>query len=140
MAVAKLDKNLPVAGKRFLELNKLCPLFPIGSEGELDRAIAAIDRLIDQDELTPEEDAYLAVLSRLVHDYEEEHEPMDDVTPGQMLAFLIEQRGVTQAAVAKAVDISDATVSQILADKRRPGRKLMASLGAYFKVDPAVFL
>ena len=132
--------ELSEAGKRYLALVRECPLIPLRNEAELDRAIAMIDRLLDRRELDREEDGYLMVLTRLVHDYEEEHVPMDDVTPGQMLDFLIDAKGVNQATVARAVGVSDATISQILADKRRPSRKVMAAFGTYFNVDPSVFL
>lgn len=140
MAASKLVNHPRTASRRFLELVEECPLFPIRNDAELDRAIAMIDRLTDQRKRTADEEDYRTVLASLVHDYEEENEPMDDLTPGRMLAFLIESKGVTQGTVARAVKVSDATISQILAGNRRPSRKLMAALGAYFAVDPSAFL
>lgn len=140
MPTAKVDTKPRKAGKRFLELVQECPLYPIRDEAELDRAIAMIDRLTDLRKRSAQEEDYRTVLAGLVHDYEEFNEPVVEVTPGQMLGFLIEAKGVTQGAVAKAVDVSDATISQILADKRRPSRKLMAAFAVYFGVDPSAFL
>ena len=37
-----------IADEPYLEAIRLCPLRPIRTEAELDRAIAAIDRLIDK--------------------------------------------------------------------------------------------
>jgi HTH-type transcriptional regulator/antitoxin HigA len=140
MPAAKVNRTPRKAGERFLELVRECPLYPIRDEAELDRAIAMIDRLTDQRRRTAEEEDYRTVLSDLVHAYEEENEPMDELTPGQMLGFLVESKGVAQGELAKAVGVSAATISQVLADNRRPGRKLMTALGAYFSVDPSVFL
>jgi HTH-type transcriptional regulator/antitoxin HigA len=147
MPAAKVKKNaravdgdLPKADERFLELVRECPLYPIRSEAELDRAIAMIDRLIDKRGLTQGEEDYQTVLAGLVYNYESFHEPIPDVSPAEMLEHLIDVRGVTQGAVAAAVGVSDAAISQILSGKRLPGRKLMAALADYFKVDPSVFL
>ena len=68
-----------VADELYLEAIRLCPLRPIRSEAELDRAIAAIDRLIDKHTAglrTPSEQDYMAVLAKLIEAYEEIHYPM----------------------------------------------------------------
>jgi HTH-type transcriptional regulator/antitoxin HigA len=65
---------------------------------------------------------------------------MERVDAADMLAFLIEQKGITQSALAEAVGASEPTISLILAGKRKPGRALMAAFGEYFHVDPGVFL
>ncbi len=108
------------------------------------RSIAApwrsIHRLTDLPELTDEEFDYRDSLALLVADYEDEHEPMDDLPPSVVLRELIAAKGVTQRAVAAAAGVSDATVSAILAGQRKPSRKVMAALAGYFGVHPAVFL
>src|SRR5262249_18724435 len=69
---------------------------PIRSAGELDQAIAVVDRLLGRKEpLLPEEDDYLEVVGDLIERYEEEHEPIPDVSGADMLRFLIEQRGIS---------------------------------------------
>jgi HTH-type transcriptional regulator/antitoxin HigA len=129
-----LDRN-----SRWHELAAEFPLRPIRSDAEAARAVAMIDRLVVLKARTPEEDDYLTVLSALVVEYEDEHEP-DDLTPAEMLRYLIESRGVTQTEVARGSGLSDATISHILVGHRPPSRKVIAALSAYFKVDPAVFL
>jgi HTH-type transcriptional regulator / antitoxin HigA len=124
---------------RWLELATEFELRPIRTDEELDRAIALVDRLTDLETLTPEEQDYLLVLSDLVADYEDEHEP-DDATPADVLRHLIEAKGVSQTEVARGTGLSDATISHILAGNRPPSRKAIAALSAYFKVEPAVFL
>ena len=132
--------NVPVRNNRWIELATEFPLRPIRSEAEYDRAIALSDRLTDRADLTDEEIDYRDSLWTLVADYEDQNVPMEELTPGEYLRSLIAERGVTQGVVAEATAISDATISAIVTGKRRPSRKAMAALGAYFGVDPSSFL
>jgi HTH-type transcriptional regulator/antitoxin HigA len=140
-AGAKAKKTWDRPGNaRWLELAAEFPLRPIRSDEEVARAIALVDRLTDQPALGDEELDYRDSLGNLIADYEDEHEPMDDPTPGGMLRHLLDSRGVSQVEAAEGAGISEATVSQILSGKRPPSRKAIAALAAYFRVDPAVFL
>src|SRR5271156_5677299 len=85
---------------RYLDLVRTVPLRPIGSEAELDRAIAMIDALLDQDKRNGDEEDYLEVLSDLVEKYEDEHDPMPPVSGAEMLLFLIESKATSQTEVA----------------------------------------
>lgn len=124
----------------YLDLVREFPLRPIRSDAELDCAIAMIDRLTDKEELRPEESDYRDVLAGLVYNYEEEHDPIPDRSPAEMLRFLIESKGVTQAAVAIEAGISESTISEILADKRAISRRVRERLGKYFAVHPWAFV
>jgi HTH-type transcriptional regulator / antitoxin HigA len=130
------DKN---SSARWLELAAEFPLRPIRSDAELKRAIAMIDRVTDIKSPTPDEEDYRDVLSRLIVDFEDEHEP-DDVSPAEMLRHLIDSLGLTQTEVARGSGLSDATISHILVGHRPPSRKAITALATYFKVDGAVFL
>jgi HTH-type transcriptional regulator/antitoxin HigA len=137
---AKAETRVTAAGDRYFELIKSFPLRPLRSDAELDRAIAVIDSLIDQEELSPDEDDYLDVLGDLVEKYETEHHPMPEVSDSDMLRHLIETRGTTQAKLSVEVGIALSTVSEILAGKRRLNRKHIEALARHFRVSPAVFL
>jgi HTH-type transcriptional regulator / antitoxin HigA len=130
----------PAREGRWIELAIEFPLRPIRSEAEYDRAIALSDRLTDQADLTDEEIDYRDSLWALIADYEDRNVAMEELTPGDYLRNLIAERGVTQGVVAEATAISDATISAIVTGRRRPSRKAMAALGAYFGVDPSSFL
>jgi HTH-type transcriptional regulator / antitoxin HigA len=125
---------------RYLELVQRFPLRPIRSEAELDRAIAMIDALLDQDRRNSGEEDYLDVLSDLVEKYEDEHEPMPSVSGADLLRFLIESQETTQARVASATGIAESTISEILAGKRELNRKHIEALARHFHVNPGVFL
>ena len=125
---------------RYLELVRRFPLRPIRADGELDRAIAVINSLIDQDELNRDEQDYLEVLGDLVSSYEKEHHPLPPVSDADMLRHLIESRDTTQAKTAAATGIAESTVSDILAGRRGMNRKHIEALAKFFGVSPMVFM
>jgi HTH-type transcriptional regulator / antitoxin HigA len=65
---------------------------------------------------------------------------MRPVGDADLLRFLIEQRGVTQAGVAAGAGIAESTISEVLAGKRTLNRRQIAKLARYFHVEPGAFL
>jgi len=134
--------SLAVYGKRedrYLELVRRFPLRPLRTDADLDVAVTVIDSLIDQDELSAPEQDYLDVLSNLVEAYETEAVPMAPVGDADMLRFLIEQKGVTQAEVAKKTGIAESTISEVLAGKRKLNRTQIGKLARFFHDGPGTF-
>ena len=76
---------------------------PLGSDEDLDRAIKMVDELTDRlDDLDEEERDYLEVSSAiLIEVYEDEHVPIPTTTDSELLRYLIEAKGVTQAQTAR---------------------------------------
>src|SRR5216684_9427033 len=68
----------------------------IKTEEENERALAIVESLMEKGEenLTPEEDALLELLTDLIHDFESKAYTISKSEPHEMLAFLIEQRGL----------------------------------------------
>jgi HTH-type transcriptional regulator/antitoxin HigA len=124
----------------YLALIRRFPLRPITSESELDHATALVNELLDRDGLDSAEEDYLDVLSDLIERYEDKHHPIEDVSADEMLAFLIEQKGVTQAEAARGAGIAQSTISEVISGKRQLTRKQIEKLASYFHVSPAVFL
>jgi HTH-type transcriptional regulator/antitoxin HigA len=125
----------------YLKLIRRFPLRPIRTDDDLERAIA-VSLALDgrRDDLDAAERDYHDVLVTLIAQYEDEHYPIPDVSGPEMLRCLIENRGVTQAAVARGAGLRESALSEILAGKRPMGRKTIESLACYFKVDPGLFL
>jgi HTH-type transcriptional regulator/antitoxin HigA len=124
---------------RYLDLVRFFPLRPIRSDEELNEAIRVIDSLIDQETLTDPEQDYLDVLGDLVEEYEAETIPTRPIPDSERLQFLIENKGITQAAVAKATGIAVSTISEVLSGKRKLNRRQIGKLAKYFHVGPSVF-
>lgn len=135
-AMRTIDK----ANDRYMELVGRFSLRPIRSEEDHALALEVVDALLMQPETTAEEADYLAVLSRLVGDYEDTYHPLPALSDADMLRHLIDSRGLTQARVASDVGIPESTVSEVLSGRRRLNRGHIEALARYFKVSPAVFL
>ena len=86
---------------------------------EFKAAVAEIDRLLDADPRRGTE-GYdrLEFLSVLVQAYEDEHDPMDDSgTPREVVAFMLEQHGMTRADLVPILG-SKSRVSEFFSGKR----------------------
>ena len=86
----------------YLKLIRKFPLRPIRSAEELDRAIAVVDSLVIRtDELTPEEQDYLEILSDIGEKYKSEMVPDPVIPPHVMLreriAFRVPRRPTSPA-------------------------------------------
>jgi len=127
------------AMSQYLNLIERFPLRPLGTEADLEQALAVMDELIDRPGLSRAEEDYLRVLTGLIAQYEQKAYPPERVSDAEMLRFLIEQKGVTQNAVAAATGIAESTVSEVLTGKRKLNRGHIGKLGAYFHVGPGVF-
>jgi HTH-type transcriptional regulator / antitoxin HigA len=104
----------------------------IKSEDENDRVLAIIEGLLAKGErnLTAEEEALLELLTDLAHDFEEQHYPLPSVPPNQMVAFLLEQRGLKSTALWPVVG-SKGRVSEILSGKRAISKDQAKKLAAF---------
>lgn len=135
-------KSKPKPRKTYLALVRRFPLRPIRSEAALDRATAVINSLLDQGRLNSDQADYLDVLSDLVQRFENEAHAIatDDLTEGEMLAFMMEQQMMSQAELARETGIAVSTISEILAGKRDLTRSQIIKLGQLFHVNPGIFL
>lgn len=125
---------------RYLALIDRFPLRPLKSDEDLDKATKVLDSLTDRlDDLAPEEQDYLAVLTDIVERYEDETIPLPVVSDKDLLRHLIEAKGVTQTDVAKETGIVVSTISEVLAGRRQLNRAHIGRLARYFNVGPSVF-
>ena len=86
------------------------------------------------------EQDYLDVLTDLIEAYERAHHPIPDLSGPDMLRYLLEERGVSQAEAAREMSMAPSTVSDILRGKRGIGRKHIVAFVSYVHVSPTVFL
>jgi len=113
----------------------------IETEAENDAALAVVAQLLEKGEenLTQEEDALVELLACLIERFEEKAYPIPDAEPKDVLADLMEHRGI------KAIDLapilgSRAKASEILAGKRGISKEQARRLGEYFHISPAAFI
>jgi HTH-type transcriptional regulator/antitoxin HigA len=113
----------------------------IRNEVENERALAVVESLMakGEDHRTAEEDALLELLADLIHSYEESTYPIPHSAPHEMVAFLLDQRGLTAQDLVPVVG-SRSRVSEILAAKRSISKEQAKKLAAFFKVGLEAFI
>ena len=90
----------------------------IKTEDEYEKAASELEALMDaKDADSDEKSARIELLALLIQKYEEESIPTDDVTPVDVVEFIMEQRGLAQKDLAKDFG-SAARVSDFLAGRR----------------------
>ncbi len=125
--------------EKYLGLIRRFPLRPIRSDRDLKAASNLVDELLDR-KLTKYEDAYVEVLSILIEQYESVRHAIAPVSDREMLAHLIEERGLSQRRVALDAGIAVSTMSELVSGKRAINRTHIEKLAPYFNVRPSVFL
>jgi HTH-type transcriptional regulator/antitoxin HigA len=113
----------------------------IKTDEENERALAIVESLMEKGEgnMTPEEDALLELLTDLVHDFEERAYPIPKSDPHEMVAFLLEQRGLAPKDLWPVVG-SKSRVSEILAGKRALTKEQAKKLAGFFHVGVELFI
>ena len=112
----------------------------ITTDEEHERMLAEVEKLMDKsDHRTAEEDAALDLMVRLIKDYEEEHHPLPDPTPLEMLVYLMEQRSLKQADLLPIFK-SRGYVSDVINAKRAISKAHAKQLAEFFKVSASLFI
>src|SRR5450432_1063811 len=77
-------------------LAEVAPTVP-RTEKENERLLAEIEKIMAKGEknLSPEEDALLELLTQLVETFEKSAYPREHVSPAELVAFLLKQRGLS---------------------------------------------
>jgi len=137
MIMTTVDLDTKLYGKL---LAKALPAV-IKSDDENNRVLGIIEHLMEKGErnLTAEEDALLELLVDLVHDYEEKRYPLTPSPPRQMVAFLLEQRGLKPSALWPVLG-SRSRVSDLLSGKRAISKERAKKLAAFFQVGVELFI
>jgi len=112
---------------------------PIRSEKQLEEYTRVLSELDSKPKPTRDEEDAMELLTLLIEHYEDEHYPIPDASPVEVLRFLLSQHGLTQREIAPELG-SETTVSLILSGKRKLTREHITRLSARFHVSPAVFL
>ena len=137
MATGRTAERRGQARDSYLELIHQFPLRPIRNERELGHAIRIIDGLLDRDRLDSGEADYLDVLGDIVSRYETAQYPLGAVSDAEMLAHLLESKGISQSETARATGIASSTLSELQAGKRKFTRGHIMKLASFFNIAPA---
>src|SRR5574341_240514 len=76
-------------------LSKALPAV-ITNEAEYDRVVSLMNKLavIPENQITPEQERLLDLLTLLVETYDEEHYPIPDAAPHEVIQYLMQERGL----------------------------------------------
>lgn len=113
----------------------------IRTEAEYDRIAKVTSRLAlkGEDQLTPEEEALLELLTLLIEHYDEEHFQIPDAPPHAVIQMLMEDRELRQKDLVPVLG-SRSLTSDVINGKRRPSKTQIKALAEFFKVSPEVFV
>jgi HTH-type transcriptional regulator/antitoxin HigA len=114
----------------------------ITTKAEHARALANVESLLEKGEreMSPEEDALLDLLTNLIRDYEAmAYPPREKSKPHEMVAFLLEQRGLKPSDLWPVVG-SKGRVSEILSGKRAISKEQAKKLAEFFHVRADLFI
>lgn len=134
---SKTAKN--VVPDNYFKLVRQFPLTHITDHERLAEAQNMIDTLLEK-KLDKGSEQYLDVLTDLVEAYEEEQEVFPDASEADVLRELMRLHGLGQAKLAKAVGISQSTISQVLTGARSLTKDQVIALAKFFHVSSAAFL
>jgi antitoxin component HigA of HigAB toxin-antitoxin module len=111
----------------------------IGSEEELDRAIASLDRLLDKRIQTARDKRKVDRLSTAIRAYEQQHYPEKDLDSTEQLTHLLTIHGLTTRVLSAAVGVSKSKLDGHLADDHSFREEEAKRLAAYFSLTPKAF-
>ena len=123
----------------YFQLVKRFPLRSIQDEAELDAAQAVIDGLLRQ-ELDDSGLAYLDALSDLVILYEQDHHAIPPLPPPELLAYVLEERDLSQADLVRRTGIAKATISDLVSGKRPFTVEHMQRIAAAVSLPATAFM
>ena len=138
---AVMDRNVVAEiTAHFQALSSMIPLHPIRTESDYDKAVAALNQLLDAG--AANEKHLLAdlanTLGALIGEYDDVHYLAQDVSPLAMLRFLMDQNHLTQSDLPEIG--TQGVVSEILNGKRDLNVRQIKALAGRFHVPPGTFV
>src|SRR5258705_3124923 len=112
----------------------------IESEKENERMLAIVEKLMEKGEnLSPEEEKLLKLLTRLIEDFEHQYYHVRDAEPLEVLQHLMESRGVKPTHLWEVFG-SKGIASEVLNGKRGISKSHARALAHYFHVPADLFI
>lgn len=110
------------------------------NEAEYEAAIREIGQLLDRDPARGSEGyERLEFLSVLVEHYEDQHFPMDAVTPQQAVEFMLEQKGMSRGDLEELMG-GRSRVSEFFTGKRELSKSQIEALRRHLGIPADVLL
>jgi HTH-type transcriptional regulator/antitoxin HigA len=137
MGAIEIDKIT----RHYQALCQLVPLKPITRKADYEAAIDHLNRLLDAGGANQAHPlaGLVELLGEVIHSYEKRRVPMPEATPGEVLRYLMEERGLKQVDLKNELG-GQGIVSEILNGKRKINIRQAKKLASRFSVSPAMFI
>lgn len=132
--------NLNDLQQAWQQLNKTAHIAPIRDESHYEKMVQLADSLVAAigDALQHPLLDLLDLVSELIRSYDAEHYTVPDASPRDVLAFLMEQHGLSQSDLPEVGNQS--VISMLLSGTRLLNVRQINALSSRFGVPPVVFL
>ena len=131
--------TLTINEKAYGDLLSIAKPRLITTEIENQQVLSQVEKLMAIDDRTPEQDALFDLLVVLIEKFEEEHYPIEDASPHDILLHLMEENNVKQTDLVGVVG-SRGVVSEVVNGKRQISKNQAKSLSNFFRVDVSLFI
>jgi HTH-type transcriptional regulator/antitoxin HigA len=111
----------------------------VETEEENERLLAEVDRLMDKEELSPEESRLFDLMVKLIEDYEDRHYELHASNPRGILEELMQAREIKPKQLWSVLG-SKGLTSEVLSGKRGISKTQAKALGKFFRVSPELFI
>ena len=111
----------------------------IKTEEENEKFLETVEELLSCFHLTPEEDALLELLVKLIEDFEDKHYQLNVSTPCSRLKHLMEARSLEQADLVEILGSSE-IVTKIINGELQITKEQAEALGKFFHIDANLFI
>ncbi|WP_027401266.1 helix-turn-helix domain-containing protein [Aphanizomenon flos-aquae] len=108
-------------------------------EAEYDQALETVEKLMADQQRTPEQTAILQLLVTLIEEFETKHYPIEPSSPHAILEHLMDARGIKQSDLVGIIG-SKGVVFEVVNRKRAISKAQAKALGEFFNVSPALFI
>ncbi|MDK2409486.1 transcriptional regulator [Aphanizomenon sp. PH219] len=108
-------------------------------EAEYDQALETVEKLMAEQQRTPEQTAILQLLVTLIEEFETKHYPIEPSSPHAILEHLMDARGIKQSDLVGIIG-SKGVVFEVVNRKRAISKAQAKALGEFFNVSPALFI
>jgi len=111
----------------------------IKTESENEQFLGVVEELLARPDLSPEEDALLELLVKLIEDFEGKCYQLNASTPRSRLLHLMDARSLQPSDLVELLGSSD-TVIGVIDGQQEINSEQAKVLGQFFHVDPQLFL
>lgn len=97
-----------------------------------------IYKILDRENISEDEQEYLNLLGVIIHDYEEEWEPIPRLSSNEKLRLLLEEYNLNTRDLLP-IFASENKINEVLSGKRKITKEQKKQLAKLFKVSPSFF-